>query len=61
MKMKLRTHGIIEDREDRRKQGLSGQVGEKNRGTHFSETTGKEMTSFFSNSRPSSLWRVVEV
>lgn len=62
MKMKLRrTNGII-SRECSMKQGFSGQVREKNRGTHFSETTGKEMTSFsLSSSRPSSLLRVIEV
>lgn len=35
-------------REDKGKEGLSGQVGEKNRGTHLFESTGKEMTSLFS-------------
>lgn len=48
MKIELgRTSGIM-PREDKRKEGLSGQVGEKNRGTHLFESTGKEMTSLFS-------------
>lgn len=42
-----RTSGITA-RKDKRKEGFSGQVGKKNRGTRFFESEGKEITSFFS-------------
>lgn len=42
-----RTSGIT-PRKDKRKEGFSGQVGEKNRDTRFFESEGKEITSFFS-------------
>lgn len=42
-----RTSGITA-RKDKRKKRFSGQVGEKNGGTLFFESEGKEITSFFS-------------
>lgn len=46
--VKLGTTSGITPRKDKRKEGFSGQVGEKNRGTCFFESEGKEITSLLS-------------